>query len=121
VGKRRDDLYYLVVLALTPPSSRFACNLIISSDLWHRRLGHSSSNRLQFLVDNSLKFNFDSSHKCEICPLAKQTRHTFPSSSISTSKCVSLIHCDIWGRYKTPSISGAFFFLTIVDDFYRFT
>jgi hypothetical protein len=121
VGKRRDDLYYLVALASTPPSTRFACNLIISSNLWHRRLGHLSSNRLQFLADNSLKFNFDSSHKCDVRPLAKQIRQPFPSSSISTSKCFSLIHCDIWGRYKTPSISGAFYFLTIVDDFSRFT
>jgi hypothetical protein len=93
VGKRRDDLYYLVALASTPPSTCFVCNLIISSNLWHRRLGHLSSNRLQFLADNSLKFNFDSSHKCEVCPLAKQTRQPFPSSSISTSKCFSLIHC----------------------------
>ena len=68
-----------------------------------------------------LKFNFDSSHKCEICPLAKQTRHPFPSSLISTSKCFSLIHCDIWGRYKTPSHFGAFYFLILVDDFSRFT
>jgi len=68
-----------------------------------------------------LKFNFDSSHKCDICPLAKQTRHPFLSSSISTSKCFSLIHCDIWSRYKTPYFSGAFYFLTIVDDFSRFT
>jgi hypothetical protein len=45
----------------------------------------------------------------------------FPSSSISTSKCFSLIHCNIWGRYKTPSIFGAFYFLIIVDDFSRFT
>jgi hypothetical protein len=121
VGKRRDDLYYLVALALTPPSTCFACNLIISSNLWHRRLGHLSSNRLQFLADNLLKFNFDSSHKYDVCPSAKQTRQPFPSSSISTSKCFSLIHCDIWGRYKTLSISGAFYFLTIVDDFSRFT
>jgi len=120
VGKRRDDLYYLVALASTP-STCFARNLIISSNLCHRRLGHLSSNRLQFLADNSLKFNFDSSHKCDVCPLAKQTRQPFPFSSISTSKCFSLIHCDIWGHYKTPSISGAFYFLTITDDFSRFT
>jgi len=46
VGKRHGDLYYLVALASTSPSSHFACNLIISSDLWHRRLGHSSCTRL---------------------------------------------------------------------------
>ena len=121
VGKRRNDLYYLVALASTPSSSSFSCNLIISSNLWHRRLGHPSSSRLQFLSNNLIKFNFDSNHKCDVCPLAKQTRLPFPSSSISTTKCFELIHCDIWGRHKHPSLSGAFYFLTIVDDFSRFT
>ena len=27
-----------------------------------------------------------------------------------------LIHFDIWGRYSTPSHTGAHYFLTIVDD-----
>ncbi|KAK9923369.1 hypothetical protein M0R45_031791 [Rubus argutus] len=121
VGKRRGDLYYLVALASIPPSNRFACNLTISSNLWHRRLGHPSSSRLQYLANNSLHFKFDSSHQCDVCPLAKQTRQPFPLSAISTTKIFSLIHCDIWGRYKTASHSGAHYFLTIVDDFSRFT
>ena len=32
-----------------------------------------------------------------------------------------LIHCDIWGRYKYSSLSSAHYFLTIVDDYTRFT
>ena len=56
VGKRRGDLYYLVALASIPPSHHFACNLTISSNLWHRRLGHPSSARLQHLAKNNLHF-----------------------------------------------------------------
>ena len=55
------------------------------------------------------------------CPLAKQSRLPFCHSVISSVKPFKLIHCDIWGRYRHSSISGAFYFLTIVDDYSRFT
>ena len=45
----------------------------------------------------------------------------FSTSSISSNKPFELIHCDIWGPFKAPSFSGAKYFLTIVDDFSRFT
>ncbi|KAM5570075.1 hypothetical protein ABKV19_017208, partial [Rosa sericea] len=65
VGKRRGNLYYLVALSSTIPTTHpFAGHITISSDLWHRRLGHPSPARLQFLAKNSLSFVFDSSHKC---------------------------------------------------------
>ena len=32
-----------------------------------------------------------------------------------------IIHCDIWGRYQHPSLFGVHYFLTIVDDYTRFT
>lgn len=102
VGKQREDLYYLVALASISPSKHpFASHLIVSSDLWHRHLGHPSHARLQYITNESLHFHFDSNSKCEICPLAKQTRQPFPSSSISTPRYFSLLHCDIWGRHKT--------------------
>jgi transposase InsO family protein len=53
--------------------------------------------------------------------LAKHSRLPFNSSVISSIKPFEIIHCDIWGRYRHPSISGAYYFLTIVDDYTRFT
>ncbi|KAG8642932.1 hypothetical protein MANES_12G143950v8 [Manihot esculenta] len=41
----------------------------------------------------------------------------FPKSQTLASKPFDLIHIDIWGPYKTNSIIGARFFLTIVDDY----
>ncbi|RVW95625.1 Retrovirus-related Pol polyprotein from transposon TNT 1-94 [Vitis vinifera] len=110
LGKQRDGLYYLVALAteksLTNHSSSTnqpACNLAISStDLWHSRLSHSNN-------------------ACPICPLAKQSRLPFGTSAISSTKPFEIIHCEIWGRYRHPSLFGAHYFLTIVDDYTRFT
>lgn len=58
---------------------------------------------------------------CSICPLAKQTRNPFPLSSINTKAPFELIHVDIWGGYHVPTLDGARYFLTIVDDFSRCT
>ncbi|BBG95385.1 RmlC-like cupins superfamily protein [Prunus dulcis] len=58
---------------------------------------------------------------CLVCPLAKQTRHPFPLSSINSLAPFELIHVDIWGGYHVPSITKAQYFLTIVDDYSRCT
>ena len=99
-----------------------ACNLAISStDLWHSRLGHVSPSRLSFIAKNFLNFSVQSNNACPICPLAKQSRLPFGTSAISSTKPFEIIHCDIWGRYRHPFLFGAHYFLTIVDDYTRFT
>nr|KAJ0209953.1 hypothetical protein LSAT_V11C400213730 [Lactuca sativa] len=40
-------------------------------------------------------------------------------SEIKTFACFDLIHCDMWGKYRTPSIFKESYFFTIVDDFSR--
>ncbi|GJT72711.1 putative RNA-directed DNA polymerase [Tanacetum coccineum] len=52
---------------------------------------------------------------------AKFSRLPFPVSTTKTHACFDLIHCDIWGKYRTPSLTRASYFLTIVDDFSRAT
>jgi len=58
---------------------------------------------------------------CEICFRAKQTRNKFPISEHNAKGVFSLIHCDIWGPYRYPSLCGAHYFLSIVDDASRAT
>ncbi|KAL6312208.1 hypothetical protein AAG906_025550 [Vitis piasezkii] len=48
-------------------------------------------------------------------------RLPFGTSAISSTKPFEIIHYDIWGRYRHPSLFGAHYFLTIVDDYTRFT
>ena len=85
--------------------------------LWHQRLGHPSFSVLSFLP---MSFNKTAPHSpCDICFEAKQTREVFYESLNKTKECFQLIHCDVWGPYRTRSSSGAVYFLTIVDDFSR--
>ena len=87
--------------------------------LWHQRLGHASYRTIHHLpVCIHLPVQ---SHPCHVCPLAKQSRLPFPISTIRTSNCFDILHIVIWGPYKIPSLTGARFFLTIVDDFSRAT
>ncbi|CAL9012537.1 unnamed protein product [Prunus brigantina] len=132
LGKQRGGLYYLVALASTTLSPKFrsstaiashpSCSHVTSStDLWHRRLGHLSSSRLDFMAKNLLNFPFKSNNACDVCAPANHCRLPFSASSILSIRPFELIHCDIWGPYKIPSFSGAKSFLTIVDDYSRFT
>lgn len=61
------------------------------------------------------KEHYDS--HCDVCSYAKQHRLPFNKSSISSSIIVELLHIDLWGPYSEISLTGAHFFLTIVDDF----
>jgi len=45
----------------------------------------------------------------------------FPISTSKSKKCFDLIHVDIWGPSSIPSIHGHKYFLTIVDDYLRYT
>ncbi|KAL4363042.1 hypothetical protein GQ457_04G026360 [Hibiscus cannabinus] len=90
---------------------------------WHDRLGHPSSHVLRLLQDvlpDSLCNKSDNS-LCQICPLAKQRHLSFPTSSIHSQHPFELVHCDIWGPFKTATYSNQRFFLTLVDDFTRTT
>nr|GEV67111.1 hypothetical protein [Tanacetum cinerariifolium] len=93
--------------------------MTVTIDAWHRRLRHASNikfSRVSFLKDVSLSLI---AKVCDSCNKAKLTRLPFPISSTKTSNCFDLIHCDIWGKYKRPSLTGANYFLTIVDDYSR--
>lgn len=55
---------------------------------------------------------------CEVCLRAKQTRDYFQFIVINkTNSIFEKIHCGVWGPYRTPTSTGARYFLTVVDDF----
>ena len=100
------------------------CNNVSKTDheLWHTRLGHLSDVRLN-LLKNILNFkhNVDSSPHYSICHLAKQKQLAFPISN-SVSQCLfDLLHIDIWGTFYLATHNGFRYFLTIVNDYSRFT
>ncbi|GKA31226.1 putative RNA-directed DNA polymerase [Tanacetum coccineum] len=94
--------------------------LATSVSTWHKRLGHPSNLKLQHL-DFFKGTPLNSKVFCDSCMKAKFSRLPFPVSTTKTHACFDLIHCDIWGKYRTPSLTRASYFLTIVDDFSRAT
>lgn len=61
------------------------------------------------------------SSPCVFCPLARQSKLSFPSCSIGTRAAFDLIHVNTWGPYKSTTHDGYMYFLIIVDDFSRDT
>lgn len=119
-GRLHEGLYLFESPTIVLKSPPVVASSIYS--LWHQRLGHPSHSRLQLLSKYIPTFNFNAQRElCETCPLAKQTRLPFPLSIKTSVAPFDLIHCDIWGKYHHVSLSGAHYFLTIVDDYTRCT
>ena len=83
---------------VAPVSIAAAVSSLPSLALWHSRLGHASSSRVQQLASRSLlgfvsKDNFDSTS----CQLGKQPALSFNNSESISNSIFELIHSDVWG------------------------
>jgi hypothetical protein len=125
LGKERAGLFYLQLNSDSqfPFSSAFSALSIKapSTDAWHYRHGHPSQPRLALLNPLISNVCSNSNNICAVCPLAKQDKLPFLVSHTCTKSPFDIIHCDIWGPLSVNTINGSRFFLTIVDDFSRFT
>lgn len=91
-------------------------------EIWHKRLGHASTEVVsRLLKDQNTFVSLDNKLDCVVCPLAKQHRLPFPLSNHTTVAIFELIHCDVWGPFHEESRTGCKYFLTIVDDFSKIT
>ncbi|CAI7890640.1 unnamed protein product [Closterium sp. NIES-53] len=94
-------------------------------ETWHERLCHVNFPMLQKLVkDGSLKGLEVKGAAKEIgsCPTCLETKFTkFPfSSGTGPAKApLALVHMDVVGPTRAPSLLGSRYFLTIVDDHTR--
>lgn len=92
---------------------------------WHHRLGHfniasiglrSQKGRLgNFKLSSVMKNAFESS----ACKQGKGTRLAAPPSDVRASGTLDLLHIDIWGPARIPTVSGARYFLTCLNDYSR--
>lgn len=116
-GERRGGLYFFRKVAVAHVVGDSDLSLF---DLWHQRLGHPSEKVVKMLpAVRSSSLRKKLSKVCDICPMAKQTRDSFPVSLNKASRVFELVHCDLWGPYSVPSSCGATYFLTLVDDYSR--
>jgi transposase InsO family protein len=79
-------------------------------------MGLEKKNLVDGLNDCALEFDF-----CEHCIYGKQNHVQFYSSSHKSSRLLDLIHSDVFGPVKVPSISKALYYVSFIDDYSRRT
>jgi len=103
-------------------------NLVVSGEntmLWHERLGHIREKGLRILhgkgmvegmSNNSLDFDF-----YENCVYGKHNRVSFPSNGNRVKQILELVHSDVFGPVKVPSLGKSMYYVSFIDDFSRNT
>ncbi|CAI5992907.1 unnamed protein product [Closterium sp. NIES-65] len=93
--------------------------------LAHRRLGHTAPTTLQQMARGNSVLgleigggNTDCS-PCEPCLLGKSARKPFPHEASRALGPLDEVHMDLWGPVRTPSLGGAVYVLSLIDDFTR--
>ena len=119
-GKREGEgLYRFQGVEIVTSLHTEACKDLV---LCHNRMGHPCLQVTECIpgVRRSSSSNNELSIKnCDVCFRAKQTRQCFPDSLNNAKDNFDLIHCDLWGPYRTTAFCGSKYFLTIVDDHSR--
>ena len=121
-GTKRGDLYYLRCRQIHQAHMSDAQLTVSREYLWHQRFGHLSESGLHMLSNQKLVDDFDyntakSIPLCMSCIDGKLHRSPFPRKGRTRPQNpLELVHSDICGPMKTPSLSGAKYFLTFVDD-----
>ncbi|GJX71132.1 retrovirus-related pol polyprotein from transposon TNT 1-94 [Tanacetum coccineum] len=97
-----------------------------NSTLWHRRLGHANMRLIQSLASKELvrnlpKLKFDQ-HFCDACKIGKQAHVSHKAKNIaSTTRCLELLHMDLFGPSTVRSYEENRYTLVIVEDYSRYT
>lgn len=132
IADRKDNLYYLRGSDNSNYNANFASESIDSSknkfadvNKWHCRMGHLN---LKDLVDSNEKGNIRGLNvsklseelNCDVCALNKLTRAPFPNKSERVTKMLEVVHSDLCGPIRMPSIGKSLYFITFIDDYSRY-
>ncbi|KAK8936753.1 hypothetical protein KSP39_PZI011993 [Platanthera zijinensis] len=120
-GERTDTLYRLIGTTIAGDAAVAAMSDEDTSALWHARLGHMSERGLVELHRRGLLKGVKTCRLdfCETCVLGKQHKVKFMTSSRRSKDVLEYIHSDVWGPAPVPSLGGANYFVTFIDDYSR--
>ncbi|GJS26113.1 retrovirus-related pol polyprotein from transposon TNT 1-94 [Tanacetum coccineum] len=122
-GIRKKGLY-VMKLRNKPKDQICLTTIDENSTLWHRRLGHANMRLIQSLASKDLvrnlpKLKFDQ-HFCDACKIGKQAHASHKAKNVvSTTRCLELLHMDLFGPSAVRSYGGNRYTLVIVDDYSR--
>ncbi|GJU79717.1 retrovirus-related pol polyprotein from transposon TNT 1-94 [Tanacetum coccineum] len=124
-GIRKKGLY-VMKLGNKPKDQICLTTINENSTLWHRRLGHTNMRLIQSLASKDLvrnlpKLKFDK-HFCDACKIGKQAHASHKAKNVvSTTRCLKLLHVDLFGPSTVRNYEGKRYTLVIVDDYSRYT
>ncbi|GJX70172.1 transposable element [Tanacetum coccineum] len=124
--KGTSSLYTLQGETITSSAS-VSCTEKSNSDLtklWHMRLGHMSEKGMVILSKRGLLDNHKVAQTLSFVSIVlwgKQKRVSFSKAIHQTKGTLDYLHADCWGPSRVPSLGGARYFLSIIDDFSRMT
>ncbi|GJT83371.1 retrovirus-related pol polyprotein from transposon TNT 1-94 [Tanacetum coccineum] len=107
-----------------PKDKIYLATIDENSTLWRRILGHTNMRLIQSLASKELvrnlpKLRFDQ-HFCDACKIGKQAHVSHKAKNIvSTTRCLELLHMDLFGPSAVRSYGGNRYTLVIVDDYSR--
>ncbi|GJU45386.1 retrovirus-related pol polyprotein from transposon TNT 1-94 [Tanacetum coccineum] len=120
-GIRKKGLY-VMKLGNKPKDKIYLATIDENSTLWHRRLVHANMCLIQSLASKELvrnlpKLKFDQ-HFCDACKIGKQAHTSHKAKNIvSTTRCLELLHMDLFSLSSVRSYGGNLYTLVIVDDY----
>ena len=90
--------------------------------LWHLRLGHINSNRIQRLTKDGLlkPLDFNGFPDYESFLEGKITKRPFNAKGKRAQDLLELVHSDVHGPMSTQTRGGYEYFITFTDDYFRF-
>nr|GEY25076.1 retrovirus-related Pol polyprotein from transposon TNT 1-94 [Tanacetum cinerariifolium] len=109
LGKKLEDKIYLATID----------EITI---LWHRRLSHANMRLIQSLASKELvrnlpKLKFDQ-HFCDAYEIGKQAHASHKAKNIvSTTRCLDILHMDLFDPSAVRSYKRNLYTLVIVDDY----
>ncbi|GJU33840.1 retrovirus-related pol polyprotein from transposon TNT 1-94 [Tanacetum coccineum] len=122
-GIRKKGLY-VMKLGNKPKDKICLATIDENSTLWHKRFGHANMRHIQSLASKELvrnlpKLKFDQ-HFCDACKIGKQAHASHKAKNIvSTTRCLEILHMDLFGPSAIRSYRGNRYILVIVYDYSR--
>ena len=93
------------------------------SKVWHKRLGHYHHQGLLQMKSKRMAIDIpefdDHISTCKACQFGKQNRKSFPKSAWRATYKLHLVHTDVSGPQRTPSLAGSRYHVAFIDDFTR--
>ncbi|GJX08648.1 retrovirus-related pol polyprotein from transposon TNT 1-94 [Tanacetum coccineum] len=122
-GIRKKGLY-VMKLGNKPKDKICLATIDENSTLWHRILGYANMHLIRSLASKELVRNLPKlkfyQHFCNACKIGKQAHASHKAKNIvSMTRCLELLHMDLFGPSAVRSYGGNRYTLVIVDDYSR--